>query len=141
MIEKERTRNILITAFVIITLIIVITGSLEHRKKFRDVREISKSDLLDTTYITIENEEKEVILLNDSLMIFSHIGLIENYNNFNDWKSLPIITLSSKKHKYTLMNVPYPYIIFKGIDSDTVIVIKDTFELKFKIEKLSKENL
>lgn len=141
MIEKERTRNIFITAFVIITLIIAITGSLEHRKKFRDLREISKSDLLVTTYITIENEEKEVILLNDSLMILSHIGLIENYNNFNDWKNLPIITLSSKKYKYTLMNVPYPYIMFKVRDSDTVIVIKDTFELKFKLNKLNKENL
>jgi ABC-type uncharacterized transport system permease subunit len=139
MIEKERTRNIFIITFVIITLIIVITGSLEHREKFRNIREISKSDLLDTTYVTIENEEKEVILLKDSLMIFSHIGLIENYNNFNDWKSLPIITLSSKKHKYTLMNVPYPYIIFKGINSDTVIVIKDTFELKFKLNKFKKD--
>lgn len=141
MIEKERTKNIFITIFVIITLIIVITGSLEHREKFRNIRVISKSDLIDTTYVTIENEEKEVILLNDSLMIFSHIELIENYDNFNDWKNLPVISLNNKKNKYTLMNVTYPYIIFKEIDSDTVIVIKDTFELKFKLNKFKKENL
>lgn len=137
---KVYNRYTYIIFFLIVALITY--DSCSKKRNYINERMISRSDFLDSTFITLGNEHKTIIVLNDSLLVYTYSKLIGNRDNFKNWEtSKPIISFSNKEYELSLRDVPYPYIIHKNINSDTIIVIKDTFELKFKIDNLNKNNL
>ena len=58
--------------------------------------------------------------------------LIENKSRYNKWKSNGlIIDFNSDPHSYTLDDLALPYTISKSANSDTLLVEKDGYTLKF----------
>jgi hypothetical protein len=128
--------------FVLFVALTIYDSCSSKRDYYEKKRIITRTDFIDSTFITSDKEDKTIIVLNDSLLVPVRSKLIGNRDNFKNWEtSKPIISFSNKEYELSLRDVPYPYFIYKDINSDTIIAIKDTFELKFKIDKFRKENL
>lgn len=62
--------------------------------------------------------------------------LVENKSEFMAWESNgPSIGFDTIPHEYTLSDLGFPFKIFKTPDSDTILVLKDGFVLKFLLVK------
>jgi hypothetical protein len=60
--------------------------------------------------------------------------LVKNENNFHDWVSNgPIIDFDAIPHQYRLGDLGLPYKVSKLANSDTIVIVKEEFKLKFLI--------
>ena len=123
---------LLIVFFVVLGFVLMILISNHTAKKYL---EASYVDQIDTTFITGHDyfgAFRAAVFFKKNTFISTDAILIENKSRYNKWKSNgPIIDFNSDPHSYTLGDLGLPYTIFKRANSDTLLVEKDGYTLKF----------
>lgn len=91
---------------------------------------------IDTTKVTKANTTIRggIYLKNVGFLNTAYSTLITNPNNFKNWKfNGPETSYNDMTYVHTLDDLPFPYLIYKNNDNDTIYVNKDTFDLYFRL--------
>lgn len=76
------------------------------------------------------------IFINDTLVVNSGCSLLYQTDDFHGWATHgPIIDFDTIPHQYTLGDLAVPYELSKKENCDTIIVYKDSYELRFLLLK------
>lgn len=106
----------------------------ESKDAKRNLKEISYSDYLDTTLIELENSGRGGLRLDTNFYLRWSYYIEDNNSSYSGWETHePIISFTNNPYKLGIKDVPFPFKVYKLANSDTLVVLKDSFELKFKL--------
>lgn len=127
-------KRILFKIIFTLATILILSAILFCRNKYKEATfetEIQETKLP----VNLPYPGRGGITYDNNCYISSNAMLVENLSSFSDWKSNgPIIDFDTILHKYTLDDMDFPYIISKKANSDTIIVFKNGFVLKFLLD-------
>lgn len=73
--------------------------------------------------------------LNNEFVLHHRVSLIENVDGFNDWHhDPPLYELNDLPHSYSIIDIEPPFLLQKKRDNDTLVIQKDGFYLKFRMD-------
>lgn len=100
--------------------------------KARSVDYLQYHEAMDTTYVVRPVNDRGWLFYdgNDyTHAVNSNAVLVENKNGYDGWKHIS----KSNPSFHRLSSLPGPYHMYKAAYSDTIIVVKDGFVMKFKM--------
>lgn len=120
-------------------LMILYGRYIESNKVKYSLKEISYSDYLDTTLIEFENSGRGGLRLDTNFYLRWSYYIEDNNSSYSGWETHePIISFTNEPYKLGIRDVPFPFKVYKRANSDTLVVLKDSFELKFKLREHKK---
>lgn len=92
---------------------------------------------IDSTYLS-ENVtygfRRGGIFFKEDRWICPSCELVENENNFSEWIDHEPIAFGKKPRVHELWDLSLPFLLYKESNSDTLVIVKDGFTLKFLLQ-------
>lgn len=134
---KKKTYLFIIGYFLLILAVVIFLNVKTHFH-YKDSNKINSVDALDSTFIEqSESSIRGVIRIEDKGYLSTSAELIYNPQNFHGWENNgPVVSFTKHKYIQKLNDLPFPYLIYKKVNNDTLIIRKDSFYIYFKIDKL-----
>lgn len=136
MIHKEKDLIDLPKKFIVIMIaIMALFFVLMNRaidERARSVDYLQYHEAMDTTYVVRPVNDRGWLFYNGNdytHAVNSNAVLVENKNGYDGWRFIS----KSDPSFHRLSSLPGPYRMYKAAYSDTIVVVKDGFLMKFKM--------